>query len=431
MTSSRRPARLLAAISISPFLWGLVSTVAFYRVIPHLPVYRELAVQYFCSHPLETATATLFFIGMATLAIKALTMFGENTALAHLRQFDATVKDASTSVEKAERLQKYLQSFSSRMRGSHAGRRIEDVCEFVRGRCSVDGLEEHMKYLAELAMEQLHRSYGLVRTVTWAVPILGFLGTVIGITIAIARVTPQQLDTSLNEVTGGLAVAFDTTALALALSLILVFATYLIERAEQNALGRVEEFGTKQLLLLFPPEPAGNGEWLRAEKQAADLLLQQTDSLVQQQVALWQDSLATMRERWTKVVESQQQAFEESLQQGLSVTLDNHSTALGQARNELLQGFRKVSTDLTDSLASWQTGLNENGELLHSLQADLRTQTETLLKLADQENSLNRLEERLADNLEALRAAESLEATLHSLNAAVHLLTARAKPKAA
>ncbi|MFO0006175.1 MAG: MotA/TolQ/ExbB proton channel family protein, partial [bacterium] len=76
-------------------------------------------------------------------------------------------------------------------------------------------LDDHLKYLADLAADRLVQSFQLVRTVTWAVPIMGFLGTVIGITMAIANVTPEQLDSSLPEVTSGLAVAFDTTAQAL------------------------------------------------------------------------------------------------------------------------------------------------------------------------------------------------------------------------
>ena len=76
---------------------------------------------------------------------------------------------------------------------------------------AVFAVERHHT-LADQAAERLHESYSLVRTITWAVPILGFLGTVVGITMAIANVTPEQLDTSLGEVTDGLAVAFDTTA---------------------------------------------------------------------------------------------------------------------------------------------------------------------------------------------------------------------------
>ena len=78
-----------------------------------------------------------------------------------------------------------------------------------------------MTYLAELGSGRLHDGYALIRTITWAVPILGFLGTVIGITMAIANITPDKLEASLPEVTAGLAVAFDTTALSLALSMLL------------------------------------------------------------------------------------------------------------------------------------------------------------------------------------------------------------------
>lgn len=91
------------------------------------------------------------------------------------------------------------------------------------------------------------QSFQLIRTVTWAVPIMGFLGTVIGITMAIANVTPEQLDSSLPEVTSGLAVAFDTTAQALGMSMVLVFGTFVIERAEQSVLNELEEFGINAL----------------------------------------------------------------------------------------------------------------------------------------------------------------------------------------
>ena len=52
-------------------------------------------------------------------------------------------------------------------------------------------------------------------------------------------------------------------------------------------------------------------------------------------------------------------------------------------------------------------------------------------RLAGQEAELIRLEDRLANNLQTVRVAESIEETMHSLNAAVHLLTARTNLKAA
>ena len=54
-------------ILLSPLLWGGLLTVGFYRLIPVLPVQRELAERYFCNHPLEYAcpeAATFSFDGL-------------------------------------------------------------------------------------------------------------------------------------------------------------------------------------------------------------------------------------------------------------------------------------------------------------------------------------------------------------------------------
>lgn len=45
--------------------------------------------------------------------------------------------------------------------------------------------------------------------------------------------------------------------------------------------------------------------------------------------------------------------------------------------------------------------------------------------MLQQEHELTRLQAKLTDNLQAIRAVETFEETLHSLTAAVHLLTAR------
>ena len=58
-----------------------------------------------------------------------------------------------------------------------------------------------------------------MRLIVWAIPILGFLGTVIGITMALNAIDPKAVEESMMQVTTGLGVKFDTTALALAWAL--------------------------------------------------------------------------------------------------------------------------------------------------------------------------------------------------------------------
>lgn len=479
-----RPAKTnwLTAILLSPVLWGGLLTIGFYHAIPYLPAERELVERYFCGHPLEYATATLFFLGLATLGLKAARLSREKKALAHDPLDDPQLAAMADPTRKVERIVSLLNALPARLQRSHLFVRIRDVCDHLHGRPSSARLEEHLKYLAELASERLHESYSPVRTITWAVPILGFLGTVIGITIAIANVTPEQLDTSLNEVTGGLAVAFDTTALALALSLVLVFSSFLVERAEQRILSRVEEYGIKRIGPLLASGTEAAGPLVEAEARAAGQLLEQTEQLIRRQTHLWQEALESLRQRWTETLELQKHDFDQALQQGMAATLENHTLQLSEIRGEFLHAFRSVSEQLTeamadsrqaqqtlqeehrhtfgrlgeqiragliesqqtqaerldglmqtvsDAVAAWQTQLRQCTDAGIAQLEELRKQGDVLLKVTEQEAELTRLQERLADNLDAVRAAETLQETLHSLSAAVHLLTARARPKVA
>jgi len=473
-----------AAIFQSPLLWGGLLTAGFYQLIPFLPVQRELAERYFCNHPLEYATAALFFVGIATPGLKAIGAFNQRAALG-LNLLDKTsASETVDAIGRTESLEKDLAGLSPKQNRSILAMRIRDVCLYVRGRRSGAGLEEHLKYLAELAAEKLHTSYALVRNITWAVPIIGFLGTVIGITIAIANVTPDQLDSSLGEVTSGLAVAFDTTALALALSLVLVFSSYLVERSEQAILADVEEFGIKRITPLFPVESEPASPLIAAEQQASQHLIEKTEALINWQAQVWEEGIDSLRNRWTETLEKQQDSLDDAIQQGLASTLDEHQRELGDVRSEFIEAFQVVSKQLTDNHAAashaqqqvhqefqqqmselwqhvridfaalreeqntrmdellkslsqnvggWQTQLKESTDAGTAQLGELRHQGEILLKVVAQEEQLARLQLRLNENLEAVRVADTFEETLHSLTAAVHLLSVKTKtkPKAA
>ncbi len=465
----------------SPLIWGGVATVAFYEAIPFVPYQRPLFERYFCSHPLEYATATLFFVGLAILVSKAIRLAKERSALAlPLLKFQNV--DKSSATDAAAQLETQLDKLSNRWKQTAVVRRLHDVVHHVRSGATGDQLEGHLKYLADLANERLHDSYAPVRTITWAIPIVGFLGTVIGITIAIANVTPDQLDQSLNEVTGGLAVAFDTTALALGLSLVMVFGAFLVERSEQQILTEVEDFGIRHVWGLFSNKGQRSGSWTDIQAETAEVLLEKTDNLVHQQVELWRDSLDEMRGRWNETIANQQSAIDESLQIGVSSTLESHQQQLDSVKQIFVEAFQSGAAELghqftqavqlqketqkefvEQSLQLWQQVSDQSklefeeqqkhtDHVMHSIAsllstsrnqidaysqqaelqwAELREQREMLLQIMTDEQQLVRLQSRLSDNLETVRSAETLDETLHSLSAAVHLLTNRVKSKAA
>ncbi len=99
-------------------------------------------------------------------------------------------------------------------------------------------------------------SYSVPRILVWAIPLLGFIGTVIGISQAVNRFSGfletagdvEQIKEGISGVTGGLAVAFDTTLLALFLSVLVMIPLVLLERYESHLLLGIDIFINDQLL---------------------------------------------------------------------------------------------------------------------------------------------------------------------------------------
>ena len=99
-----------------------------------------------------------------------------------------------------------------------------------------------------LLWRRYEESYLLPRYISWAVPILGFIGTVLGISLAadgIRRIIASDAGvSSLSSDLGGaiapLGIAFDTTLIALSLSVVLTLFLSLVQRDEERILATIE-----------------------------------------------------------------------------------------------------------------------------------------------------------------------------------------------
>ena len=111
------------------------------------------------------------------------------------------------------------------------------------------------KVASELALDDstfylsaTETSYTFPRVLVWAIPLLGFIGTVIGISQAVNGFSSfleqageiEQIKEGIGTVTSGLAVAFDTTLLALLLSVLVMIPLVLVERMESRLLLRID-----------------------------------------------------------------------------------------------------------------------------------------------------------------------------------------------
>jgi biopolymer transport protein ExbB/TolQ len=420
------------SVSSIGMMLGLAATVVFYVVAPMVARYftggSEFVQRYFCGHPLEYVTSGLFFVGMGILLVK----WQQATTA------DWTSEDpASGAVQTLNEWQ--AASHHDSWRSTAMWNRVQDVLHYVNaGRNS--GLEDHLKYLADLSVDRLIQSYSLIRTVTWAVPIMGFLGTVIGITMAIANVTPEQLDSSLPEVTAGLAVAFDTTAQALTMSMLLVFATFLVERDEQAILNDAEQFGIDSLVPYFSASEttASTAETMTGLPALAnwttEILSQQTDS--------WQRHLVAMQSGWAETLAIQTDSLAQALTDETEATLKSHRDTADSARDQyaatlqqssqmFVQQMQQTMMTFIDRVDLWQNAMRESSLAAAGQAEELHRLGRTMLQLTEAEQKLAQLQQSLNDNLQTLQMVGTLEQTVQSLNAAVSILTSKTSMRVA
>ncbi|HEY5908264.1 MAG TPA: MotA/TolQ/ExbB proton channel family protein [Vicinamibacteria bacterium] len=96
--------------------------------------------------------------------------------------------------------------------------------------------------------DRLDSEMSLLRYVAWAIPAIGFIGTVRGIGDALAQ-AHRAMQGDLSGVTAGLGTAFNSTLIALLLSLVLMFLLHHLQSEQERLVRDAESYLDERLLL--------------------------------------------------------------------------------------------------------------------------------------------------------------------------------------
>jgi biopolymer transport protein ExbB/TolQ len=139
-------------------------------------------------------------------------------------------------------------------------RRVERGLHHVRSVTGKESINELLDYQAQIDLKKLDASYTVLNVFLWAIPILGFIGTVLGIAQAVNEFADfiqttdggvqfnAQMRTALSGVTNGLGVAFNTTFIALVLVIPVMLIASLLQKSEEELLLAIEEFCLEELV---------------------------------------------------------------------------------------------------------------------------------------------------------------------------------------
>lgn len=426
-SSADRPAspkRRMGATAIAIVL-GVPLAAGVLALVNYGPLHGGTLSRYL-EHTAEQIEVIMCCIALSALGVKLFTLLPERAALAG--QLLPAWNGKAVPVSEARALQAELEIQPGRLKNTYLGRRIAAVLEFLSSRGSAAELDDHMRFLAETDTLAMDASYSLVRFITWAVPILGFLGTVLGITKAISGVDPATLEKNLGQVTGGLAEAFDTTALALSLTMVIMFISFLIERMETSIIEAVDHAVDHNLAHRFERDGAHGGEFVEVLRQNTRVLLEATEKLVQRQAEVWSRSLAETDKRRLEAEQGLHDRLAKAVGAALQQTEEAHARRLAAAETQS-GGQAAGLVEKVTALAAVVRDANQAQQAaLARLTEGLAGQTQALAQLNGGERQLVRLQETLNENLAALAGAGTFEQAVHSLTAAIHLLTARAAP---
>ena len=400
---------LSAALLRSPLLWGGAIAFAFFALIHGGVITDANVIRYLAGHWVEYAEVTLFCIGLAALAIHGANIVGQmrRVGTSLLGPVPTGGEDPAAAVDLVAALP---------ADEAHLPRRLREALDLVARTGSADGLEDHLKYLSDIDAARASQGYGLVRFIVWAIPILGFLGTVIGITVAIACLSPTQLE-NISGVVAGLGTAFDTTATALGLSMVLMFLQFVVDRYEQLLLGRVDEAAWTALAGRF--QSVGEGESTAlAVARLGDVMAQGAGRLIESQEEAWRALERTASQGLQQLVVQGGEAFSRTLATTLDRSLATWAASLASANDQAAAQREDRWTTAAESLATAIHGLERH-------QGVLGRQAELLAGVVEATRDIATLERTLESNLSLLSATGRFEETLTTLAAAVHLLSAR------
>ncbi|MFN2286784.1 MAG: MotA/TolQ/ExbB proton channel family protein [Chromatocurvus sp.] len=118
---------------------------------------------------------------------------------------------------------------------------------------SIQAVSDTIKESCEVESDRLDSELSMVRYIAWAIPSIGFIGTVRGIGDALGQAY-KAVEGDISGVTVSLGVAFNSTFVALVLSIIIMFCLHQLQQAQERLVLDCQRYADRQLLRFLVAE---------------------------------------------------------------------------------------------------------------------------------------------------------------------------------
>ncbi len=112
---------------------------------------------------------------------------------------------------------------------------------------SIQAVSDTVREQCEVESDRLDSELSMVRYIAWAIPSVGFIGTVRGIGDALGQAY-KAVEGDISGVTVSLGVAFNSTFVALVLSIVIMFCLHQLQLSQERLVLDVQRYADKRLM---------------------------------------------------------------------------------------------------------------------------------------------------------------------------------------
>ena len=267
-------------------------------------------------------------------------------------------------------------------------------------------------------------TYTLARTMMWAIPILGFIGTVQGLSSAVGgfgdflsgAADLAAIKGAIADVTIGLGVAFDTTFLALMLVTIIQFPLSSVMRREATLLGEIEVYIDEHFVSRLPS----------AEQQAVVIenLEDSIEAAFRRYIPdpdRYEEVFTESIEKAGTVVEKQFESFTQKYVDARKQATDDEVQALAGALESAHLKAAELANQYARSADGIQTALGDSLAKAAQAAGDVAKQVDTIADLGAKIKELLQVEQALERAVAGIAGADEFQKTFAQLRE--HLTT--------
>jgi len=323
----------------------------------------------------QYASTFMTFSCVGLLVLKSISIRKQRRAM--LIQALPTDISVEINVNNLKDFHDHIVNFPKPLRNTYIVNRIRKALEFFYVRQNNPDVAQLISSQSEVDAAKVNSSYSMVKVFLWAIPIMGFIGTVLGIGQAIGgfgAVFAAGGDGDMSEISeplllvlGSMGVAFDTTLLALVFSIILSFPASALQNEEDDLVTDVDEYCIDHLLKRLNDGGAASnfGSDAGLLKAIGDSLAASQKDVMSRFESVQRgmsDSLANQSKQYEKVaaaVETQLAAIGERAEKYETRLDEEFFTSLDRLRKDSVKSLEEPVSALAEGIRNLNVVLKE------------------------------------------------------------------------